>query len=105
MSVSGLSFLINSINSILPDNPGSGKPLGGPSKTPSFAELVSQQMEEANSLQKEADRLTEDFILGKPVELHQMLIAAEKAELALRQTVAVRDKLIEAYKQIANMQI
>jgi len=105
VGISGPSSPINSVNSIFRDSLGSGKALEGPVKNPSFAEIINQKLEEANALQKEADRLTEDFILGKPVEIHQMLIAAEKAELALRQTVAVRDKLIEAYKQIANMQI
>jgi flagellar hook-basal body complex protein FliE len=42
---------------------------------------------------------------GEQVEIHQMLIAMEKAELTLRETMEIRNKVIEAYKQVSNMQI
>lgn len=71
----------------------------------SFSQIVNQKLEEANSLQKEADKLTESFSAGEPVEIHQMLIAMEKADLALRQTVEIRNKVIEAYQEIERMQI
>lgn len=76
-------------------------PIGGSS----FAQMVNQKIEEANSLQKEADQLTESFLVGEPVEIHQMLIAMEKADLALRETMEIRNKLLEAYKEIEKMQI
>ena len=71
----------------------------------SFSQIINQKLEEANELQKEADQLTESFMVGDPVEIHQMLIAMEKADLALRETVEIRNKLIEAYKEIERMQI
>ena len=71
----------------------------------SFSQIINQEIEKANSLQKDADQLTESFLAGEPVEIHQMLIAMEKADLALRQTVEIRNKVIDAYKQIESMQI
>lgn len=71
----------------------------------SFGQIFNDTLEQVNASQQEADQLTESFMAGGPVEIHQMLIAMEKADLALRQTVEIRNKLIEAYKQIANMQI
>lgn len=70
-----------------------------------FSQMVSQKLEQANSLQKDADQLTESFLGGGPVEIHQMLIAMEKADLALRETMEIRNKLVEAYKEIEKMQI
>lgn len=70
-----------------------------------FSQMVNQKVEEANSLQKDADQLTESFLEGGPVEIHQMLIAMEKADLALRETMEIRNKLVEAYKEIEKMQI
>lgn len=105
MNIAGIRSPIDPINNILKASPGIEKSPESKPETQSFAQMVSQRLEETNSLQKEADRLTVDFIQGRPVEIHEMLIAAEKADLALRETVAIRDRLIEAYKQIANMQI
>jgi len=71
----------------------------------SFSQMFNQKLEKVNSLQKEADQLTESFLGGGPVEIHQMLISMEKADLALRETMEIRNKLIEAYKEIEKMQI
>lgn len=72
---------------------------------PTFSQMVNEKLEQANSLQKGADQLTESFLEGGPVEIHQMLIAMEKADLALRETMEIRNKLVEAYKEIEKMQI
>ena len=71
----------------------------------SFGQMLNQKIAEANSLQKDADQLTESFLTGGPVEIHQMLIAMEKADLALRETMEIRNKLLEAYKEIEKIQI
>jgi|LSQX01.2.fsa_nt_gb flagellar hook-basal body complex protein FliE len=75
------------------------------SEVQSFGSMVQEKLEEVNTLQKEADRLTESFMSGEQVEVHQILIAMEKAELTLRETMEIRNKFIEAYKQVSNMQI
>ncbi|MGI6452766.1 MAG: flagellar hook-basal body complex protein FliE [Syntrophomonadaceae bacterium] len=75
------------------------------SKTVSFGDLLKNMIEEANTLQQRADRLTESFLMGEPVEIHQVVLAMEKADIALRQTMQIRNKMLEAYKEIANMQI
>jgi len=92
----------------------SNKIMGSESKTnnnmgtkgeSTFSQMVNQKLEQANSLQKDADQLTESFLGGGPVEIHQMLIAMEKADLALRETMEIRNKLVEAYKEIERIQI
>lgn len=90
-------------NQVTENKSASGNSLNN--KGTSFSEIMNQKIEEANSLQKEADKLTEKFLVGEPVEIHQMLIAMEKADLALRETVEIRNKLIDAYKEIERMQI
>ncbi len=78
---------------------------GSQNESTSFSQIFSKKLEEVNSLQKGADQLTESFMLGEPVEIHTMLIAMEKADLAMRETLEIRNKLIEAYKEIQQMQI
>ena len=45
------------------------------------------------------------FALGESESTHDLMIALQKASTALQYTVAVRDKFLDAYKEIMNMQI
>lgn len=45
------------------------------------------------------------FALGETENTHDLTIAMQKASIALQYTVAIRDKLLEAYKEIMQMQI
>lgn len=62
-------------------------------------------IDETNDLQNSAEQAEIEFALGLSDNTHDLLIAQTKANVALQYTVAVRDKLLEAYKEIMNMQI
>lgn len=62
-------------------------------------------LDETNELQKSAETEEIKFALGESENTHDLLIAQAKANVALQYTVAVRDKLIEGYKEIMQMQI
>lgn len=58
-----------------------------------------------NSLLSDAENAEISFAMGETENTHDLMIALQKASTALQYTVAVRDKFIEAYKEIMNMQI
>lgn len=60
---------------------------------------------ETNQLQNNAETAEINFALGYSNNTHDLTIAQEKANVALQYTVAVRDRFLEAYKEIMNMQI
>lgn len=60
---------------------------------------------ETNDLQNDAQSAKIQFALGEAENPHDMQIAAAKATEALQYTVAIRDKMLDAYKEIMNMQI
>lgn len=60
---------------------------------------------EANSLENAAESEEIKFALGYSDNTHDLMAAMTKASLALQYTVAVRDRAMEAYKEIMNMQI
>lgn len=62
-------------------------------------------LNETNDLQNDAQAAKVQFALGEAENPHDMQIAAAKAYQALQYTTAVRDKMIEAYREIMNMQI
>lgn len=73
-----------------------------------FDSVLSSAMNmlaETNDLQNDAQSAKIQFALGEAENPHDMQIAAAKALEALQYTTAVRDKMLEAYKEIMNMQI
>lgn len=58
-----------------------------------------------NGLLSDAENEEIKFALGETENSHDLMIALQKASTALQYTVAVRDKFLEAYKEIMNMQI
>lgn len=73
-----------------------------------FDAIFTQAMNmvtETNDYQNAAESAEIQFALGKSTSTHDLLVAQEKANIALQFTVAVRDKVVEAYREIMNMQM
>ena len=62
-------------------------------------------LDETNRLQNTAESMEIQFALGLADNTHDLQIAQKKASTALAYTVAVRDKVLEAYNSIMNMQM
>ncbi|MCR4841951.1 MAG: flagellar hook-basal body complex protein FliE [Eubacterium sp.] len=60
---------------------------------------------ETNSLQDAAETEEINFALGYSDDTHTLQIAEEKANIALQYTIAVRDRFLEAYDTIMQMQV
>ena len=71
----------------------------------SILDSMLNSVNETNTLQNQAEAAASQFALGESDNTHDLLIAQTKANTALQYTVAVRDRLIEAYQQIMQMQI
>jgi flagellar hook-basal body complex protein FliE len=71
----------------------------------SFATLLQQSLERVNGWQQEADAAARGFALGQAPSVHDTMIAMEKADLSLRLTTKVRNKVVEAYQEMMRMQV
>ena len=71
----------------------------------SFADTLSESLNKVNDLQKEADKAIEDFATGKTRNIHETMIAVNKADLAFRLTMQVRNKIVEAYQEVMRTQV
>ncbi len=60
---------------------------------------------ETNQLQKNAEKMSTDFALGKITNVHDVMIAQEKASIALQYTVKMKNAVLDAYNEIMRMQI
>lgn len=71
----------------------------------SFSELLHNALTEVDNLQKISDVSNTKLTTGEITDLHSVMIAGEKANLALQLTVQVRNKVIEAYQEVMRMQV
>ncbi len=71
----------------------------------SIFETAFKMINETNDLQNRAEEMEIQFALGDAENTHDLQIAEQKALVALQYTVAVRDKIIEGYNSIINMQV
>jgi len=78
----------------------SGEETGGAS----FGDLLKRAVNDTSALQDESKDLIAAFLRGEPVELHQVMAAAEEASISLELLVEIRNKLTEAYRTVMNMQ-
>jgi len=74
-------------------------------KAPDFAEILKEAFDKVNQIQKNAEQMASDFALGKISNIHEVIIEAEKATIALRLTTEVRNRIVEAYREIMRMQL
>ncbi len=69
-----------------------------------FADLVKSALEEAKRIGDRSENLSIQGIRDN-ADLNQVITAVAEAETTLKTVVAVRDKVIEAYKEITRMPI
>lgn len=66
---------------------------------------VTSLLESTNDYIKQAQQAEVDFALGNLTNTHELGVYQQQANIALQYTVAIRDKALEAYNAIMNMQI
>lgn len=71
----------------------------------SFADTLKSAIDNVNQLQKSSDKSAQDLATGRTDNVADVMIAAEKADIALRVMVQVRNKIIDAYQEIMKMQV
>jgi flagellar hook-basal body complex protein FliE len=71
-----------------------------------FASVLKSSLQEVNRSQSEAAQASKNFTVGDPnTNLQDVMISMQKANIAFQQTVQVRNKLVQAYHDIMNLQV
>ncbi len=70
-----------------------------------FSEVLKDAINNLNNLQKDADQKMIDFAKGDIQNIHDVSIAVSKADIALSLAIEIRNRLLEAYREITRMQI
>ncbi|MBU8922778.1 MAG: flagellar hook-basal body complex protein FliE [Bacteroidales bacterium] len=80
----------------------------GSEKTPGktgFGEMLSKMISDTDTLQSKASSVVSAAVGGQPVEAHNVMLAAEEARLAFDLMLEVRNKIMEAYRELMQMRM
>ena len=76
------------------------------SKTADFGSLLRKSIDGVSSSQNTASALADKFERGDPgADIGSVMVALQRADLSFRAVTEVRNKLVDAYKDIMNMQV
>lgn len=71
----------------------------------SFSDFLKSSLENVSSLEKESEEYTVKLATGELENIHEAMITAQKADIALQFTMQIRNKVLDAYNEIMRMQI
>lgn len=70
-----------------------------------FADVLKKAVAELQSLQNDSGKAVQQLATGEAKNLHDVVLAMEKAGLALQLAVQIRNKVLDAYQEIIRMQL
>ncbi len=79
---------------------GVGKATGGESAGGGFGKVLREAMESVNNSENEANALAAGLASGEHANIHETMIAMEKAGITFRLATKVQAKVLDAYKEI-----
>ena len=77
----------------------------GAGNGPSFQDMLVDSIQQVNTMQLDADRAVETLFTGGDVNPAEVLTAVQKADLAFRLTMQMRNKLMEVYQEVKDIRI
>lgn len=71
----------------------------------SFSDMISEAIQSVDQAQKTAEAGVQDIVAGKSENIHEAMIAMEKAQLSFQLMVEIRNRAMETYQELSRMQL
>lgn len=81
------------------------KPVPPQEPATGFIEDLKKAFMHVDGLQKASDKAQQDLVVGKAQSIHEVMITMEKAAVALELTTAVRQLIVDGYREVMRMQV
>ena len=94
---------LNPLSGTSKSGQGSGAP--GAEGGVAFGDLLKQALQEVNQVSAQADDEARNLMTGEGADMHTAMLAVQKADLSFQMMMAVRSKLIDAYREVMRMQM
>jgi flagellar hook-basal body complex protein FliE len=86
--------------------PATGGAAGAQGVQGGFKAAMTSALQDVSRAQMEASRLQREVTLGNPdVSIEETMVAMQKAQIGFQATLQVRNRLVQAYSEIMNMQV
>lgn len=94
------------VNTLADNRVSLNREIPGVSETSDFGKLMNQAVNNVNDLQKTSAQLATSYEQGQAgVDITDVMIASQKASVSFQAMVQVRNKLIDAYRDVMNMPV
>lgn len=70
---------------------------------PNFKEFLKNSINEMNDLNQQAEQAVEKLASGEVKDIHEVMIAVEKANMTFSMMMQIRNKLMQAYQEVSRM--
>jgi flagellar hook-basal body complex protein FliE len=80
-------------------------PAAGADGDLAFGDLLKQALQEVNQASAQAEDEARNLMTGESADMHTAMLAVQKADLSFQMMMAVRSKLIDAYREVMRMQM
>ena len=106
MTISGISAYADAMRQFEKTDNTIRQQMGQPALQPEnpFSETLRQSLSSVNNMQSQKTSAIEAFASGESQNVHELMITLQKAGLAVNMTSAVRNKVLEAYKELTRLQ-
>lgn len=96
---------ISPLSPVKPSQEGLAPGLSSPEGGPDFGDLLKQALNEVNQASQTAEGEARNLMLGESADMHSAMLAVQKADLSFQMMMAVRSKLIDAYREVMRTQL
>ena len=71
----------------------------------SFSDILRSSVEKVNEMQTQSDSAIKELVAGRSKNIHETMLTIERADTSLKLMMQVRNKILDAYKEIMHMQV
>lgn len=88
--------------SVMPQAPGVNQAAGGAG---SFKDLLLDSIQDVNSMQQQADKAVETLMTGGDANPAEVMTAVQKADIAFRLMMQMRNKMMQVYQEVKEIRV
>ncbi len=70
-----------------------------------FTDILKDSMDQVNTQQVQADTAIKELVAGRSKNIHETMLTIERADTSLKMMMQVRNKILDAYKEVMRMQV
>ena len=75
------------------------------SESTTFSDILKSALQEVDAVQSNAEQEVRNLMTGESTDMHSAILAVQKADVSFQMMMAVRGKLIDAYRTVMQMQM